>query len=161
MSDSLLPAPEPFNVWWPKYLERVNESAADAEHHLKIPAGTISSIPTEPDFIATVKAYAVVQPLLNDLIATWPPQVLGLGMFADLERNENFRTFVTALNMSGNTGKLKLAEGLGLLTKSQIPFIQALARVAIGTLTTSRTCTVRWRKSSLRSKTTINVSWRN
>jgi hypothetical protein len=70
-----------------------------------------------------------VEPLLNDLIATWPPQVLGFGQFACLERNENFRTFEIALNVSGNTGKLKLAEGLGLLTDWQILFIQALARV--------------------------------
>jgi hypothetical protein len=31
--------------------------------------------------------------------------------------------------MSGNTGKVKLAEGLGLLTDWQIQFIEALARI--------------------------------
>jgi hypothetical protein len=49
-----------------------------------MPAGTISSIPNDPDFIATVKTYAVVEPILNELIASRPPsfaevfsQVLG------------------------------------------------------------------------------------
>jgi len=123
MTNKLQDVVEPFDVWWPKYLQGVNESAAAAERHLNIPAGTISSIPSDPDFIATVKAYAVVEPLLNDLIATWPPQKLGL------ERNEYFRTFVTALNVRGNTGKLELAGGLGLLAKSQIRFIKALAQI--------------------------------
>jgi hypothetical protein len=120
------PQTVPMPDWWPKYLQRVNESVSEAERHLEVPSGTISSIPTDPDFIATVKAYAVVEPLLNDLIVRWPTETLGLGLL--LER-ENFRTFVTALNISGNTGKLKLAEGLGLLTDWQMPFVRALALV--------------------------------
>jgi hypothetical protein len=40
---------------------------------LEVPAGTISSIPNDPDFIATVKMYAVVEPILNELIASRPP----------------------------------------------------------------------------------------
>src|SRR5262249_57466533 len=43
--------------------------------------------------------------------------------------NENFRTFVTALNISGRTGKLRLAEGLGLLRDYHIEFIEAVTRV--------------------------------
>jgi hypothetical protein len=120
-------APEPFDVWWPRYLKRVDDSALAAERHLEIPAGTISSIPNDPDFIATVKTYAVVEPLLNDLIASWPTQPFGFERFA--KQNENFRTFVTKLNISGNTGKLRLAEGLDLLPGWQVLFIQALARV--------------------------------
>jgi hypothetical protein len=124
-----VPADEPFGVWWPKYLERVNESTSEAERHLQIPPGTISSIPGDPDFIATVKTYAVIEPLLNELIVTWPAANPVLGLSVSLEPNENFRSFVTGLTISGNSGKLKLAEGLGLLTESQIPFIRAVARV--------------------------------
>jgi hypothetical protein len=124
---------EPFEVWWPKYLGRVKESAESAERHLEVPAGTITSIPNEPDFIATVKTYAVIEPTLNELIAKSPPlppwgNTLGL-MSVGQSAKENFRTFVTALNMSGSGGKLKLAEGLGLLTKREIDFIHAVARV--------------------------------
>jgi cytochrome c553 len=43
--------------------------------------------------------------------------------------SENFRTFVTALNIGGRTGKLKLAEGMGLLTEEQIAFIRGVAQV--------------------------------
>ena len=50
-------------------------------------------------------------------------------MSSSPKQNESFRTFVAALSMSGRTSKLGLAEALGLLTKSQIGFIEALARV--------------------------------
>ncbi len=36
---------EAFEVWWPKYLERVDESVIKAEEYLEVPTGTISSIP--------------------------------------------------------------------------------------------------------------------
>jgi hypothetical protein len=123
--------PAPFD--WDKYLARVKESAEAAERHLEVPAGTITSIPNEPDFIATVKTYAVIEPLLNDLIAKGTPQtpygstlrLMSIGQSV----NENFRTFVTALNISGRTGKLRLAEGLGLLQDYNIEFIEAVTRV--------------------------------
>jgi hypothetical protein len=57
------------DVWWPE----VKKSVDSAEQHLGVPAGTISSIPDDPDFIATVKTYAVIEPILNDLIAAYPP----------------------------------------------------------------------------------------
>jgi hypothetical protein len=124
---------EPFEVWWPKYLDQVKESTEAAERHLEVPTGTISSIPDEPDFIATVKTYAVIEPILNDLIAKGPPQapyggtlrLMSLGQSV----NENFRTFVTRLNISGRTGKLRLAEGLGLLSNYHIEFIEAVTSV--------------------------------
>jgi hypothetical protein len=128
-----LPTDEPFEVWWPKYLARVKESVEAAEQHLEVPAGTISSIPGEPDFIATVKTYAVIEPVLNDLIAARPPQpnylAFGLGFGAPAIADAKFRAFVTSLKMSGPTGKLRLAEGLGLLTQGQIKFIDGAARV--------------------------------
>src|SRR5258708_38459205 len=68
------PSKEPFDVWWPKYIDRVDESVKAAEQYLEVPAGTISSIRTEPDFIAIVKAYAVVEPMLNDLIVVERPR---------------------------------------------------------------------------------------
>src|SRR5262245_50554515 len=103
-----IPANEPLEVWWPKYLARVKESAEAAERHLGVPAGTISIIPAEPDFIATVKTYAVIEPILNDLIAHGPPQppfgnALWL-MSVGQSLNENFRAFVASLNMGGSSG---------------------------------------------------------
>jgi hypothetical protein len=94
---------------------------------------TISSIPNEPDFIATVKAYAVIEPILNELIADRPPQplwgnTLGL-MPVEQSAKHNFRTFVMRLNVSGRTGELRLAEGLGLLQQHQIRFVEAVAQV--------------------------------
>jgi hypothetical protein len=100
-----------------------------------VPAGTVSSIPYDLDFIATVKMYAVVEPILNDLIASWqqppqtsPYQALSLPYLGQSAR-ENFRAFVAALNIRGPTGKLKLAKGLGLLTEDRIAFIHAVAQV--------------------------------
>jgi hypothetical protein len=119
-------------AWWNNYLARVNESIVAAEQHLEVPAGTISSIPNDPDFIATVKMYAVIEPILNDLIASWQqPQRTSPYPLLDLEQSArgNFRAFVTALNIRGPTGKLKLAEGLGLLAKDRLAFIRAVAQV--------------------------------
>jgi hypothetical protein len=114
------------------YVAQVTKSIVAAEEHLKVPAGTISSIPSDPDFIATIKMYAVVEPILNDLIASRPPGPQS-GPFSWLgpsqSDSESFRTFVTALNMDGRTGKLSLADVMGLLTKRRIDFVRALARV--------------------------------
>jgi hypothetical protein len=127
-STSIAQPNKPFD--WEEYTRRVSESVVAAEQHLQIPPGTISSIPNEPDFIATVKAYAVVEPLLNDLIATWPPKSIVFGSLASPpQENDSFRNFVTGLAISGNTGKLKLAEGLGLLQNDDVSFIRALATV--------------------------------
>jgi hypothetical protein len=130
-----IPNDEPFEVWWQKYLDRVNESVVAAEQYLEVPAGTVSSIPRDPDFIATVKTFAVVEPVLNDLIVAHPPQPnylgfgLGFGAPANADQTANFRAFVTALTISGRTGKLKLAEGLGLVTQDRLRFIKAVAQV--------------------------------
>jgi hypothetical protein len=125
-------------IWWQNYIVQVNKSIVAAEQHLEVPAGTVSSIPFDPDFISTVKIYAVVEPILNDLIASWqqPPQtspyqalsLLDLGPLGQSAR-ENFRAFVAALNIRGPTGKLKLAKGLGLLTEDRTAFIHAVAQV--------------------------------
>jgi hypothetical protein len=115
---------EAAEVWWQKYQAEVHKSVAAAEQHLEVPAGTISSIPDDADFIATVKMYAVVEPILNELIASCPPWLR-----LPQSDSEYFRTFVTALNMEGRAGKLTLAEGMGLLTEQRIAFIRAVARV--------------------------------
>jgi hypothetical protein len=122
-------------IWWQNYIVQVNKSIVAAEQHLEVPAGTVSSIPYDPDFIATVKKYAVVEPILNDLIASWqqppqtsPYQALSL-LYLGQSARENFRAFVAALNIRGPTGKLKLAKGLGLLTEDRIAFIHAVAQV--------------------------------
>jgi len=115
---------EEAEVWWRNYEAEIHKSVVAAEQHLEVPAGTISSIPYDPDFIATVKVYAVVEPILNDLITSCPPWLR-----PPQSESEYFRTFVTALNMEGRAGKLKLAEGMVLLTESQIAFIRAVAQV--------------------------------
>jgi len=115
---------EEAEVWWRNYEAEVDKSIVAAEQHLEVPAGTISSIPYDPDFIATVKVYAVVEPILNDLITSCPPWLR-----PPQSESEYFRTFVTALYMEGRAGKLKLAEGMMLLTESQIAFIRAVAQV--------------------------------
>jgi hypothetical protein len=96
---------------------------------LEVPPGTISSIPNDPDFIATVKMYAVIEPILNDLIASRPPQGTASWLPTPPSEAENFRTFVTALNMEGRAGKLTLAEGMGLLTEARVAFIRAVAHI--------------------------------
>jgi hypothetical protein len=96
-------------IWWQNYIVQVNKSIVAAEQHLEVPAGTVSSIPYDPDFIATVKMYAVVEPILNDLIASWqqppqtsPYQALSL-LYLGQSARENFRAFVAALNIRGST----------------------------------------------------------
>jgi hypothetical protein len=92
-----------------EYQAGVDKSVAAAEEHLGVPAGTIASIPQDPDFIATLKIYAVVESLLNDLISKHPPF---FGMPTP-QQDDGYRSFVAALNMVGRTGKLTLARGLG------------------------------------------------
>ncbi|MGM4959826.1 hypothetical protein [Bradyrhizobium sp. 604_D8_N2_3] len=123
-----VPPHEPFEVWWPKYIERVNESVAAAEEYLEIPKGTISSIKTDPDFIATVKTYAVIEPMLNDLISARPPRSI-FGAPAVAQPNNDFQGFVAGLTISGRVGKLALAKSLGLLTEDQVRFIEGVSRI--------------------------------
>jgi hypothetical protein len=65
---------QPFEVWWSQYKEGVRKSVVDTEQHLGVPAGTISSIQTEPDFVAMVKTYAVIEPILNQTITKRLPR---------------------------------------------------------------------------------------
>jgi hypothetical protein len=102
-----------------EYLAQVENSVNDAERHLEVPAGTISSIPAEPDFIAVVKTQAVIEPILTDVIVEAAKQ----------SSNENYRAFVTTLNMSGGPGKLRLAEVLGVLDDGTFKFIDAVTAV--------------------------------
>ncbi len=121
-------ADEPFEVWWPKYIAGVNKSVMDAEQHLEVPPGTISSIPNDPDFIATVKTYAVIEPILNELITKCQPQLAPFA-FALAPTPAGYEDFVVSLNISGRSGKLKLAQALGLLANDRVLFIGAVARV--------------------------------
>jgi hypothetical protein len=111
-----------------EFIARINQSVTEAEQHLEVPPSTISSIPYDPDFIATVKAYAVVEPMLNELIAKQMtgPDVPGI---TTPGRDEIYASFVVSLNMSGRAGKLRLAEELGLLINERVVFIEALSRV--------------------------------
>jgi hypothetical protein len=119
------PAKESFEVWWPKYLAKVDESVGKAEEYLQIPSGAISSIQHDPDYIATVKTYAVIEPILNDLIAARPPTMT----LAALGKHpkESFQAFVAGLNIGGRVGKVALAKSLGLLTDDQVRFIEGVA----------------------------------
>jgi hypothetical protein len=89
-----IPADEPFDVWWPKYLAKVQESVAAAENYLAVPPGTISSIESDQDYIATVKTYAVIDPILNDLILAHPPRPRLPIPFVDPEPSAEYREFV-------------------------------------------------------------------
>lgn len=123
---------ESFNQWWPKYVERVGESVTAAEQYLEIPAGTISSIPQDQDFIAVVKAYAVIEPMLNDIISArsqLPPFGSLVAALASPDSDDSFRSFVTGLNIGGRVGKVALAKSMGLLKNDQIKFIERVARV--------------------------------
>jgi hypothetical protein len=68
-----------------------------------------------------VKAYAVVEPMLNDLIVAVRPRRMPIfgGLAAALAytepADEGFQTFVAGLNIGGRVGKVALAKGLGLL----------------------------------------------
>lgn len=118
---------EPFDVWWPKFIG-VDESVSATEQYLEVPSETISSIMRDPDYIATVKAYAVIEPMLNDLISTRRPREL-FGSLATGEAQENFQSFVAGLSIGGRVGKVALAKGLGLLKTDQVRFIEGVARV--------------------------------
>ena len=90
----------------------VDKSVTDAEQHLEVPPGTISSIPNDPDFIATVKTYAVVEPILNELITKHPPQLAPYA-FALAPTPAGYESFVVSLNISGRGGKLKARPSIG------------------------------------------------
>lgn len=125
---SLEATKEPFDVWWPKYVAEVEKSVAAAEEYLEVPIGTISSILHDPDYVATVKTYAVIEPMLNDLISARRPRSI-FGVVSQEESEENFQGFVARLNISGRTGKVALAKGLGLLRQDQVRFIEGVARI--------------------------------
>jgi hypothetical protein len=74
-----------------------------------------------------VKTYAVIEPMLNDLIFARPPKPI-LALAPD-KPNEGFQAFVARLTISGRVGKVALAESLGLLTENQARFIERMARV--------------------------------
>jgi hypothetical protein len=129
---------EPFDVWLPKFVAEIEKSIADVEQHLNVQPGIISSIPSDPDHIATIKTHAVIESMLNELIANHPPQrpyedrgPLGgtsqtsLGPVA----NENYREFVARLPMDRGLGKIGLAQGLGLITTQHAGFIKGVASV--------------------------------
>jgi hypothetical protein len=123
---------EPLDVWWPKYMDRVDKSVTDTELYLEIPEGTISSIPRDPDFVAVVKACAVIEPMLNDLICSRPPRTPYGTLAAALaapESDESFRSFVSGLNIGGRVGKVELAKCLGLLGQHQVRFVEGVARI--------------------------------
>ncbi|WP_262048171.1 hypothetical protein [Bradyrhizobium sp. Bra78] len=122
------PAKEPFDVWWPKYAAEVEKSVTAAEQYLEVPTATISSILHDPDYVATVKTYAVIEPMLNDLISTRRPRSV-FGVTSQDESEESFQGFVARLSISGRTGKVALAKGLGLLRPDQVRFIEGVARV--------------------------------
>jgi hypothetical protein len=64
---------DPIEVFWPQYVDGVNKSVTAAEQYLEVPAGSISSIEREPDYIATAKTCAVIEPMSNDLIVAGRP----------------------------------------------------------------------------------------
>jgi hypothetical protein len=110
---------------WSALQGQVDKSVEAAWQHLRVPAGIIESIPNETDFVATLKTYAVIEAILNDLIGQRPPF---LGMPSP-EQDDRYRSFVAALNMEGRAGKLTLAQGLGLLTPDDIAFVRAVTQV--------------------------------
>jgi hypothetical protein len=116
-----------------KYLAEVNLSVAAAEQYLEVPPTTISSIQHDPDYIATVKTYAVIEPILNDLIISARPQrnygTLAAVLAAGEEDYQGYQTFVTGLGVGGRVGKVKLAKALGLLTQDQVHFIQGVTTI--------------------------------
>jgi hypothetical protein len=103
---------EPLEEWWPKYLVRVRQSVEAAEQHLEVPAGTISSIPNDPDFVATVKTYAVIEPILNELITASLRPEYGFGLSPPPQESAALRNLLAGLNMSGASGKLNLDEAI-------------------------------------------------
>jgi hypothetical protein len=116
---------QPFEVWWSQYKEGVRKSVVDTEQHLGVPAGTISSIQTEPDFVAMVKTYAVIEPILNQTITKRLPRAA-----QGAAQEESCQAFVSAQRMGrGPNSKLRLAKGLGLLTTTQIHFIEAVTDI--------------------------------
>jgi hypothetical protein len=110
---------------WLEFKAQLDRSVHAAEQHLEVPAGTIASIPNDVDFIATLKTYAVVESILNDLIGQRPPF---LGMPAP-DQEYKYRSFVAALSMEGRAGKLTLAEGLSLIAPNDIDFVRAVTQV--------------------------------
>jgi hypothetical protein len=107
-------------TWWREYRAEISEAVAEAERHLEVPEGTISSIETDSDFMAVVKAYAVAEPMLNQLI-------VARRHFAVDELS--YARFVTTLPMAGRSGKLQLAETMGVLSETERAFIGALSQV--------------------------------
>jgi hypothetical protein len=75
-----------------------------------------------------VKTYAVIEPILNELIMKCQPQLAPFA-FVLAPTPAGYEDFVVSLNISGRGGKLKLAQALGLLTNDRVLFIGAVARV--------------------------------
>lgn len=78
--------------------------------------GTLVALLNEDDWAFVIKVHAVVEAALNSLIAT------------HIGRSELHR-FVERLGLRGQTGKLKLAEDLGLIDKAHVRFVEELVKV--------------------------------
>jgi hypothetical protein len=66
MSDT--PAPTPDNIDNTEFLKRIQQYVQDAEAHMALADGTISSAMNDSDFLFVVKMCAVLEPLLKEAV---------------------------------------------------------------------------------------------
>jgi hypothetical protein len=104
-------------------LEKVHAHVRSAETYLEVPSGSIRSILTDSDFVAVIKSYAVVEPILNDMLFGHVFQQ------STDSSDDSLKAFVTALPNTGRTGKLTLLKRLGHLSIEYCNFIEALTRI--------------------------------
>jgi hypothetical protein len=85
----------------------------------------MQDIQNENDWSFVIKAYALMETALGHLL-TEKLHVLGTSVG---EKKEAIEDFVSRLPMSGRTGKIKLAESLGLTQKKFSSFVSLLGEI--------------------------------
>jgi hypothetical protein len=107
------------------------EGLKAAERHLGLSSGTITSMVHDPDYLFLIKAIAVLEPVVNDLInSAFSRPHGGLGGQANADRFSDTAEFLTErLQLNGRAGKVELAKSLGVLTDDEGHFITAIAQM--------------------------------
>jgi hypothetical protein len=120
------PAPDGVPVEpWDAFAERVSGSIADAEAHLGLLKGTLADVFHDSDYLATLKIYATVEPLLNELLEMHVTRTLSHPK-VHFPGGDTLAEFVLNRNL---TEKRKLALKFELITEKRSRFILCIADV--------------------------------
>lgn len=112
------------------FIADIEDRLAAGEKRLGIPAGTLSKLHDEPDYIMVIKIIAAIEPTVNDLIAGGLSKGGGLGGVPNKITFAPVADFAAErLQLSGRAGKLELAYQLGMLSDRDVKFSTTVSAI--------------------------------